>query len=180
MSHMHECLIRSRSDAHALSPLVYELRSIITAHLHRGPGSAQGPGLGPGSAQGPGLALDHRLLHAEWALLECKLLWKKGLLSAARDNLMTLVVHPLQPLVDTHRGSGLGLGLGRGIAQGFGLGGRGIGKRIGLGRSGGSDGDGSGDGGNVVAYAMSDLLSNALRTGGEVGIIPSSSNQSLF
>ena len=173
---MHECLIRSRSDAHALSPLVYELRSIITAHLHRG----------PGSAQGPGLALDHRLLHAEWALLECKLLWKKGLLSAARDNLMTLVVHPLRPLVDMHRGSGLGLGLGRGIAQGSGLGGRGIGKRVGLGRSSGSDGDGSGgdgsggDGGNVVAYAMSDLLSNALRTGGEVGIIPSSSNQSLF
>ena len=147
---------------------MYELRSIITAHLHRapglGPGSAQGQGLGPGSAQGQGLALDARLLNAEWALLECKLLWKKGLLSAARDNLMTLVVSPLRPVVDAHKGQGLGPGQGRGLAQGQGL-------AKGQGRSGSSSSSSSngGGGGNVITYAMSDLLSNALRTGGEVG-----------
>ena len=137
---------------------MYELRSIITAHLHRG----QGPGPGPAQGQGLGVVLDTRLLNAEWALLECKLLWKKGLLSAARDHLMSLVVSPLRPVVDGHN---MGQGrLGKRQSKGQGLGqGRGQGQRQGQGQRHGEEG-------SVDTYVamMSDLLSNALRTGGEV------------
>jgi hypothetical protein len=83
MDHIHS-LIRNKSDAHALSPLVYELKSMLIDP------KGKAINLNNDSARSRGLS-NSAIFSADWALRECKLLWKKGLLNAAKGNLVVCI-----------------------------------------------------------------------------------------
>lgn len=82
MDQIHE-VVRSKSGALAVSPLVYKLKSLIFHELE----PQYSPSSPPRNA-----AIYYK---SAWALQECKLIWKKGLNDVAISNIDALVIRPL-------------------------------------------------------------------------------------
>lgn len=76
-------IIKSKNAAHALSPLIYKFHVELMESIRSSAGEVN---------------MSSRLAQAHWNLLECKLLWKKGLCEAAQGTLDSQVIDRLRAI----------------------------------------------------------------------------------
>jgi hypothetical protein len=161
MSQIHCIIGDSSSEAHAMSPLVYRLKSILSnpsgAYSCDSPRATDAKRVEQENLQ--------RLQDAGWALQESKLLWKKGLTGSAQSNMTELVIEPLKSVVEyfqQQKGDGSGSAVASSSSASALVG-------IVYGKKGGTHRSPSSSNSFITTSLNSacDLLSEALRTGGE-------------